>query len=76
MKLIFKPFLPRCGNWQVPNQPKGKYCVVCAAGKSRTESYIGSMRVLDHCLPCSACSQNIWLGNESIKAWNKICPCY
>lgn len=52
-------------------------CVcVCAAGRNRTESFIGSERILDHCLQCLAFSQIIWLGNESIKAWNKICPSY
>lgn len=29
MKLIFMPVLPRCGDWQVPNQLKGKLCVCC-----------------------------------------------
>lgn len=28
-KLIFMPVLPRWGDWQVPNQLKGKLCVCC-----------------------------------------------
>lgn len=71
VKLIFKLVVPACGNWQVPNQPKGKLCVCCWEEQNWDLHWVSEgFRSL------FACSQNIWLGNESIKAWDKICPCY
>lgn len=48
VKLILNWLCLHVGTGRYPTNRRGN--CVCAAGKSRTETYIGSLRVLDHCL--------------------------
>jgi len=49
MKLALKAALPRMWELAGTQPTKGGILCVCTAGKSRTETCIGSFRVLDDC---------------------------